>query len=92
MSTQVPAPLFWTEVGDCGDHRVLLHFGEFWIDGQGEHLPTGGFGCGKVALLVAEIGEGFLEVQRNRIVNLRGMPRVSRCSRRLSRSLERTVN
>jgi hypothetical protein len=41
-------------IGDCGDHRVLLRLGEFWIDGKEEDLRTGSLGCGKVALLVAQ--------------------------------------
>jgi hypothetical protein len=60
------------ELSDRGDDGALLRFGEFGIDGKGKYLAAGGFGYGKVAGLVAEIGEGFLEVQGNRIVDFRG--------------------
>ena len=59
------------EGGDCGDDRALLSLGELGIDGKGENLVAGRFGCGEVAGLVTEIGKGFLKVQGDRIVDFR---------------------
>src|SRR5208283_629385 len=59
------------EAGNRSDHGALLRFGEFRKDGERENLAAGSFRYREVALLVAEIGEGFLEVQGNRIVDFR---------------------
>ena len=59
------------EIGDCLDYAVLLGVGEFGVDGEREDFPAGFFGLGKIARRVAEIGEGFLQVNTEGIVDFR---------------------
>ena len=48
----------------------LLRLGEFGEDGEGEGLRGGAFALGEVAGAVAEIAVAFLEVERERVVDL----------------------
>src|ERR1700683_4091914 len=59
------------EVGDAFDYAVLLVFSEFGKHGQGQHFFCGALGFGEVTFAVSEINEARLQVQRDRIVNLR---------------------
>ncbi len=59
------------EFGDGGDYGLLLVFAEFGEDGQGEDFAGGAFCLGEVALGVAEGLEGLLQVERDRVVDLR---------------------
>jgi hypothetical protein len=50
---------------------MLLGCCEFGKNRKGKDFETGGFGNGKVAGFVAEIGEGLLKMQRLRVVDFR---------------------
>ena len=60
-----------TEAGDGLDYAVLLSVREFGIDRKREHFPAGFFGLGKIAWGMAEIGERFLQVNTEGIVDFR---------------------
>jgi len=57
------------KVSDGGDDLVLLGVGQLGEDREGEDFPAGLFGDGKVAGLVAEVGEGFLQVETERVID-----------------------
>src|SRR5688572_3157712 len=57
------------EVLDRFDHVGLLSFSELWIDWQCQCFACRVFRLRKLTLLVTEIGETFLAVQRNWIIH-----------------------
>src|SRR5260221_4246519 len=59
------------EVGNGLDYVVLLGIREFGVDREREDFPAGFFGFRKFAGLVAKIGERFLQMNAQRVVNLR---------------------
>ena len=54
---------------DGFDDGVLLVFAELGVDGEGEDFGGGAFGVGEVAGFVAEGARGFLQVERQRVVD-----------------------
>ncbi len=57
--------------GEATNHFRLFVFGEFGKNGEGEGFAGGAFSFGKVARLIAEIGEAFLFVEWAWVVNFR---------------------
>ena len=49
----------------------MLGIRQFRIHGEREDFPAGFFGFGEIALGVAEVGEGLLQVDAERIVDFR---------------------
>src|SRR5205823_2451777 len=50
-------------------HPLDLVFGKLWINRQAQALARGFFGHGKIARLVAEMCEGLLQMQRQRVMH-----------------------
>ena len=59
------------EVGDGVDDLVLMGVSEFGVDGEGQSLLAGLLGMGELAGAIAEISEGLLQVEAERVVDLR---------------------
>jgi hypothetical protein len=57
------------KIEENGSHREDLLFGEFRIDRERETVLTQSFSDREMALFVTEMRVGFLEVDRQRVVN-----------------------
>ena len=66
-----PRAFLIQELADRGDDRLLLFVGQFGIDRHRECLTRGRFGVRKIAGVMAQRREARLQVQRNRVVDLR---------------------
>src|SRR5580704_1603346 len=59
------------ETGDRLNYGYLLSLSKFWIHGQSQNLSAGRFRIGELAHRIAKIRERRLQVQWERVINLR---------------------
>jgi len=62
------------ECGDLFDHEGLLLFRQLGGNGQGQNFLRCTLGVGKRPLPIAKVGEARLQMQRERVVDLRADP------------------